>query len=164
MPPTSANKARQFAFVLDDDEHRMLTELSDRSELSAAEWLRKSIRDAYEAGGLESLPHQIKRAWDSLELEHVDYIRRCKLAQERHAPRPTAAALERRIEQMAELIEARAERKSDVKGCLKSYRSAIARALPGVGSVEKIERELEEKFHELWVCVDEWLDKARAGV
>jgi hypothetical protein len=157
-----SSKSRQLALILDADEHAMLTELAERSELSASEWLRKSIRDAHQAGGLENLPQRIKRTWDALEVEHGDYMRRCKLAYERQSPRPPAKALERRIEDMLALVETHAERKSDMQSCLLAYRSAAARTLPGVNPPERLAKELQEKFSELWFSVDEWLDNARA--
>jgi hypothetical protein len=163
MPLDASKSTRQFALLLEADEHRMLTELAERSELSASEWLRKTIRGAHEAGGLENVPQRIKRTWDALELEHVDYLRRCKLAYERQAPRPPAKALERRIGEMSLLIEKKAERKSDMKSCLAAYQSAVARTLPGVNPPERLEKELQEKYNELWFCVDEWLDNTRAN-
>jgi hypothetical protein len=162
--PESPSSGRQVVVFLDADEHRMLTELAADNELSTAEWLRHAIRQAHRAGGLESLPQRIKRTWDALELEHGDYIRRCKLAYERQAPRPPAKALERRIDEMLELVESRAEKKSDMKSCLSAYRSAVARTLPGVNPPERLAKELQEKFSELWFSVDEWLDNARAGI
>ena len=153
---------RQVPLSLDAGEHRMLTELAEKGELSPAEWLRQAIREAYEAGGLERLPQRIKRTWDALELEHGDYMRRCKLAYERQAPRPPANALERRIDGMLELVESMAEKKSDMKSCLSAYRSAVARTLPGVNPPDKLTKELQEKFSELWFSVDEWLDNVRA--
>jgi hypothetical protein len=162
MPPDASKGTRQFALLLDADEHRMLTDLAERSELSASDWVRKTIRRAHEAGGLENLPQRIKRTWDALELEHLDYIRRCKLAHERQAPRPPAKALERRIEDMWLLIDGSAERKSDMRSCLLAYRSAVARTLPGVNPPERLEKELQEKYNELWFCIDEWLDNTRA--
>jgi hypothetical protein len=162
MPPIAPNNTRQLSFIIEADEHRMLTELAETNEVSASEWLRKAIREAHQAGGLENLPQRIKRTWDALELEHVDYIRRCKLAYERQAPRPPAKALERRIEETLELIEDRAERKSDMRNCLLAYRSAVGRTLPGVNPPERLEKELQEKYNELWFCIDEWLDDTRA--
>jgi hypothetical protein len=162
-PLDTSKSTRQVALLLEADDHRMLTELAERSELSPSEWLRETVRGAYEAGGLENVPQRIKRTWDALELEHVDYLRRCKLAYERQAPRPPAKALERRIEEMSLLIEKKAERKSDMKSCLLAYRSAVARTLPGVNPPERLEKELQEKYNELWFCVDEWLDNARAN-
>jgi hypothetical protein len=151
------------AISLDADEHQMLTELAAESELSAAEWLHQTIREAYRARAMERLPQRIKRTWDGLELEHGDYMRRCKLAYERQAPRPPAKALERRIDGMLELMESMAERKSDMKSCLSAYRSAVARTLPGVNPPDRLTKELQEKFSELWFSVDEWLDNARAS-
>jgi hypothetical protein len=157
-----SSKTRQLALILDDDEHAMLIELAERDALSASEWLRKSIREAHQAGGLEKLPQRIRRTWDALEVEHGDYMRRCQLAYERQSPRPPAKALERRIEDMLELVESQAERKSDMRSCILAYRSAVGRTLPGVNPPERLIKELQEKFSELWFSVDEWLDHARA--
>ena len=141
----------------------MVTELAEKTELTPAEWVRNAIREAHRVGGLETLAQRIRRVWDGLELEHIDYMRRCKLAYERQAPRPPARALERRIDEIFELVERVVERKSDVRGCLSAYRSAVARSLPGVNPPERLAKELQEKFSELWVSVDEWLDNARAS-
>jgi hypothetical protein len=141
----------------------MLTELAENSELSRVEWLRQAIREAHRVGGLESPPQRVKRIWDALELEHGDYMRRCKLAYERQAPRPPAKALERRIDDMLGLVESTAEKRSDLRSCLTAYRSAVARTLPGVNPPERLYKELQEKFSELWLSVDEWLDDERAA-
>jgi hypothetical protein len=164
MLTAASNTVREFSFLLDSEERRMLSELAEASVQSASEWLRGSIREAHRAGGLENLAQRIKRTWDAVELEHSDYLRRCRLAHERQAPRPPAKALERRIEEMLQLIEKKGERKSDMKSCLVSYRSAVARSLPGVNPPERLAKELQEKYNELWFCVDEWLDSARAKV
>ena len=161
-PPAPPSSARQVVLVLEPDEHRMLAVLAERNELSAGEWLRQAIREAHRIGGLESLSQRIERTWEALELEHGDYMRRCKLAYERQAPRPPAKALERRIEDMLGLVESLAEKKSDMRSCLSAYRSAVARTLPGVNPPERLAKELQEKFAELWFSVDEWLDDARA--
>jgi hypothetical protein len=64
---------------------------------------------------------------------------------------------------MSLLIEKKDERKSDMKSCLAAYRSAVARTLPGVNPPERLEKELQEKYNELWFCIDEWLDNTRAN-
>ena len=162
-PPPPSSATRRLDVILDADEHRMLAELAEQDELTAGEWVPHAIREAHRVGGLESLAQRIRRIWDALELEHRDYMQRCKLAYERQAPRPPAKALERRIEEMLELVERVVEKKSDVRGCLSAYRSAVARSLPGVNPPERLAKELQEKFSELWVSVDEWLDNARAS-
>lgn len=162
-PAPSSSATRRLEVFLDADEQRMLTELAEKNDLTSAEWLRQAIREAHRVGGLETLAQRIRRVWEALELEHGDYMRRCKLAYERQAPRPPAKALERRIAEMLELVERVVERKSDVRVCLAAYRSAVARSLPGVNPPERLAKELQEKFSELWVSVDEWLDNARAS-
>jgi hypothetical protein len=48
MPPT-ADKPKQFAFILREDEHRMLHELAEADGRSSANWLRMVIRREHEA-------------------------------------------------------------------------------------------------------------------
>lgn len=42
--PTTAEKPRQFAFTLTEAEHKMLKEVAEADDRSAANWLRLVIR------------------------------------------------------------------------------------------------------------------------
>ena len=46
--PTTPGKPKQFAFILSEDEHRMLQELAEDDGRSAANWLRMIIRREHE--------------------------------------------------------------------------------------------------------------------
>jgi hypothetical protein len=48
VPPTT-DKPKQFAFILAEDEHRMLHDLAEADGRSSANWLRMIIRREFQA-------------------------------------------------------------------------------------------------------------------
>jgi hypothetical protein len=156
-PPTIPNTMRQFNFVLEAEEHKMLTELAETGEVSASEWLRQAIRQAHATSGLETMPQKIERRVRDVEQAHADFLERCTKAAERTGRVPVAAVLIQRLQDLKKM--AHVEKQDGIEHFAQQYINALSREAP---SLEKAEKTFKGAFNELWSVADGWLDLEKA--
>jgi hypothetical protein len=162
MSPVSSVKDRQFAFVLRAEEHEMLTKLADAAEVSAAEWLRETIRTAFQDGPLETLAQRISRVRDSFVVEHSGLVERMHLRMSKRLPPPDYPVLKHRLNDLRDLAKRTGAGGASLDAYVTKYEGALYRAVTRREEPACAEKELQEAFDNVWLLLDDWKERSRA--
>jgi|HubBroStandDraft_2_1064218.scaffolds.fasta_scaffold84563_2 hypothetical protein len=147
--PTTESLSKQFALIMSEDEHRMLTELAERDGRSAASWIRVAIQVAYERRGLGGFPERVQRALDRFKVAHDDYLRRADSRKD--AP---SEDLEAKLAELRRLVDAAHNR--GVFGQTQRYLAELT-TMP-----ELRPEKLQARFDRVLEAVDTWVDQLKA--
>ena len=141
----------------------MLTKLADAGAVSAAGWLRGSIRAAFQNSPLETLPQRISRAGDAFAQEHRALLDRIGVRASKRLPPPEYPVLKQRLQELRALVKEFGKSVLNFEAYVVKYEGAMHRAAtygdepPVVG-----EKDLQNAFDTVWMLLDDWKERSRA--